>query len=127
MRGACALGLALAAGPAPAETGAEPRHGSRAADPARCAFAGRIGSHDPAPVEFPAQGVRGLGTSCAVAEAVADDENSFHIVTGVVTGVCAGEGMTWPQVDLLMPGGDGAMWRWMGQGEPIGLTRCKGE
>ena len=118
---AALLVLALAAAPALAQE--EPWHGVWAADPAWCAYADRIGSHDPARVAFSAEAVRGLGTACAVAEVVPDYENSFYIVTSV----CAGEGMTWPQVDVLMMAGDGAMWRWAGTGEPVRLTRCEGD
>jgi hypothetical protein len=107
----------------PAAAQEEPWHGIWTADPAWCAHADAIGSHDPAPVEFSAGAVRGLETDCDVADVQADYENSFYLVTSE----CAAEGETWPQVDVLMLGEDGAMWRWMGYGEPVRLTRCEEE
>jgi hypothetical protein len=113
-----AAALLLPALPAAAQE--EPWHGIWAADPAWCAYADRIGSHEPAPVEFTAEAVRGLETACAVAEAAPDYENSFYVVTSV----CTGEGTTWAQVEVLMLGEGEVMWRWTGTGEPVRLTRC---
>jgi hypothetical protein len=110
--------MAVAASPALAWE--EPWHGIRAADPAWCACAGLIGSHDPAPVGFSAEAVRGLGTACAVVDVVSGYENSFYVVTGA----CTGAGETRLQVDVLMPGEGDVMWRWTGAGEPVRLTRC---
>lgn len=117
-RAATILLLALPA----AASGGEPWHGVWAADPAWCAYAGLIGSHDPAPVEFSAGRIRGLETDCRVTGVAADRDFAFHVVTSE----CSGEGMTWRQVDVLMMAGDGAMWRWTGGGEPIRLVRCEG-
>lgn len=108
---------AAAAGPALARQ--EPWHGAWAVDPAWCACAGLTGSHDPLPVEFPAEAVRGFGTARAVVDVVSDHENGFQVVTSAFTG----EGETWPRVDVLMLGKGGVMWRWTGAGEPVRLTR----
>jgi hypothetical protein len=120
IRGAALTASALAAAsPASAET--EPWHGIWAADPAWCAFADEIGRRDPAPVLFSAEEMRGLETSCRVADVLSDYEFGYYVVTSE----CAGEGMTWAQVDVLMLGEEGVLWRWMGGGEPIRLTRCR--
>jgi len=100
----------------------EPWEGIWAAAPEWCAYADQIGTHDPAPVLLTSTEVRGLETSCRVVNVQPDYEFSYYIVTSE----CSGEGMTWAQVDVLMLGEVGVMWRWMGGGEPVRLTRCEG-
>ena len=110
---------ALVSGPAAAQ---EPWEGIWSAEPSWCAFADQIGERDPAPVLLTMTEFRGLETSCRVIEARPDYEFNYYVVTTE----CAGEGMTWAQVDVLMLGEAGVMWRWKGYGEPIRLIRCEG-
>jgi hypothetical protein len=99
----------------------EPWEGVWAADPVWCAYADQIGTHDPAPVLLTATELRGLETECRVVDVRPDYEFSFYVVTSE----CAGEGSSWANVDVLMMGDAGVLWRWMGGGEPVRLTRCE--
>lgn len=116
--GAFASILALAAPAARAQS--EAWHGVWAADPAWCAYADRIGEHDPAPILFSAGEIRGLETACRVTDVQPNPEFSFFVVAAE----CAGEGMTWSEVRVLMLNGADEMWLWTGGGEPLRLTRC---
>lgn len=98
----------------------EPFEGIWAAEPDWCAFADRIGSHDPAPVRITATEIAGLENTCHITAIEArPDENLWHL-----TLACEGEGQTYDERTTLMLGDENTLWRWYGAGEPLRFTRC---
>lgn len=106
--------LAALAGPAIA---GEPWEGLWAADPALCAAGGEAAERFSVS-EMP--GAAGAAP-CAVVDLWSDYEFSYFTVTSE----CAGDGTSWFQVDVLMLGEGGNLWRWTGQGEPQHMTLCE--
>ena len=103
--------LAALAVPAMAE---EPWEGLWAADPALCA-------DGTAAQRFSVVEMPGAEGPCAVVDLWSDYEFSYFTVTSE----CAGDGTTWFQVDVLMLGEGGNLWRWTGQDEPRHMTLCE--
>jgi hypothetical protein len=101
---------------------AEPWEGIWAYDPDWCQFAGRIGSHAPAPIEITATEVNGLENFCDVAAVTpGPGGNPWWSLTLD----CAAEGDTYDAATLLMLENPDTLWRFDGAGAPVRFTRCK--
>ena len=89
-------------------------------DKAWCAQAAFVGRVTPAPIVITNREVLGYENSCVITYV-----NALSDMRAVqLTLACASEGDHFEEDRLLLDGGDGVMWFWIGVGEPTKFHRC---
>lgn len=86
-----------------------------------CAFADKIGSHNPAPIRLSATQFDGYENSCTITQSIqAGDQRAW-----ILDMVCQSEGSTYDEQILVMLADDDTLWQFHGAGAPTQFTRCK--
>lgn len=116
------LGLALALTPV-GVVAQDWWHGFWADERKWCVNADKIGGAEPAPLAITDRELLGYEISCVIT--YVDDMPDAGAVR--LTLACDGEGEHYEEERLLLNSGDGSMWMWFGEGEPIRFLHCLDE